>query len=496
MEQQGTAPQGSVSRMTACWARSRWFVPALVATVLLRLRFFFTPMTADEGGQMVIARTWSRGAVLYKDIFIDRPVGMMALFRAMYWLGLGNRFGLRLLALVLCLVGSAGCGRIAARLGSESSAAMAAFGVGLLLSVPRLDGFPVNGELLSCSVGAVGLACVLRACWGRVRPQASWAFLGGLAGGLAIILKQSGFDALGAGVLALLFVSIRNRWSWRDRARGTVSVAAGALVPIGLMLLHAALTGWERWRYALIGYRSSKLGLFAGAEWGRLRWSARVVGPVVILAVAVVVLLMLHALRRKQPDAVVLFVVWVLFGSLAFLLGGLFFVHYWLILMFPLGTAVAVFVDGVESSRFQRFLFGLAMIAPLLFTIFGIAKTARETEKDPRQVANEQIAAWFKRTAGPGDKVLAQCTSPALYAQIPADPPFKYLWARHIDGVEGAANEYRAFLSGPDIPKFIAVFQPPDECDPSGIMQQVLDTRYTELIVINGVPIYERKPGA
>ena len=61
---------------------------SVLLTVLLRLRFFCTPLTSDEGGYLAIGRAWGHGRDLYRQVWIDRPQGLLALFR--YW---DNIFG-------------------------------------------------------------------------------------------------------------------------------------------------------------------------------------------------------------------------------------------------------------------------------------------------------------------------------------------------------------------------------------------------------------------
>ena len=155
----------------------------------MRLRFFFTPITTDEGGFLAIGRWWSHGAVPYRDVFVDRPQGLLLLYRLLVPLGLDRPNGVRLLALVFCLIGCAACGCAAARLSGGRSALFASLSVGVLASIPRLEGFIANGELLSGAVSALAVAVVLRALWERQSPHLGWLALAGVLAGCALTIK-------------------------------------------------------------------------------------------------------------------------------------------------------------------------------------------------------------------------------------------------------------------------------------------------------------------
>src|SRR5437868_13851567 len=60
---------------------------ALAAIVLvaagLRIPFMGTGLGADEGGYAFVAHEWANGAHLYRDVFVDRPQGLMVLYRGL-----------------------------------------------------------------------------------------------------------------------------------------------------------------------------------------------------------------------------------------------------------------------------------------------------------------------------------------------------------------------------------------------------------------------------
>src|SRR2546421_12145246 len=73
---------------------------AVVLAVLVRLPFWKAPLTADEGGYAEVARLWSRGATLYGGAWVDRPQGLVLVFRALHLFG-GSPLAMRAAAAVV-----------------------------------------------------------------------------------------------------------------------------------------------------------------------------------------------------------------------------------------------------------------------------------------------------------------------------------------------------------------------------------------------------------
>ena len=496
MEQQGTAPQGSSNRIAVWWGRSRWFLPALVATVLLRLRFFFVPLHADELGQFAVARAWRHGAALYKDIWLDRPVGMVLLYRIVGVLGLGNVFGIRLLALLMCLIGSAACGRVAARLGGPNSAMIASFAVAVLVSLPRLDGYMANGELMSGAIGALALAMLVKGAWSGSNPGYRWVYAGGIVAGLAMSIKQSAFDAFGAGLIVLVGFAVVSTKTRRATLRTVLTAVAGLATTGAVLVIHGLTVGWSYWWNAMAGFRSSKLGLLSGASSSNLHGSARRAFPPLIVLAIVLVALGLLALQQRRFTVVSLCVVWVILAGVAFAAGGLFWVHYWLLFVFPAGTALGALMPERWPPATRLSLAALALLAPTFFGVRAGLSPSRELYSSRTTHKFEHVADWYNAHSSSTDRVYVQCDGQQIYGLVHSDPPVKYLWHQHIDPVPSRREELAALLLGPNAPRYIVEFQTPTECDPSGVMGTVLANRYQQVVVIDDVPIYERKPGA
>lgn len=479
------------------WRRGGWFVPATLVIVAMRWHFLFTPITADEGGYLAEARAWSRGATLYRDVWVDRPQGLLIWFRLWHALGLGTPVGIRVLALVACLIGAYSCGRIAARLLGESTAWTASLAVGVLASVPQFEGFIANSELLSCSLGAASLAVMLWAVWNRTIPSLRGLVLAGVIGGAAVSVKQSGFDAFAAGLVAVAVICLGSRWPRRHRALAVPSFLGGLAVPLVALAVHGALTGWHRWWYAMYGYRADQRSALKNANWLRFAATRGVAWPILALALVMAAALALYALtQRRSRGAAMVFIGWFVLAVFAFLMGGQFFRHYWVILAFPIGTALGALLGTVRIEWVRAALLALAMTAPLTSWARAVSIPRQfvgmRLSDDGRLVASEHVARWFERNARTGDSIYVLCASAAVYGNLEVDPPYPYLWFALISQVPGAHHRLVGMMESEGRPTVVAVYQGPKRCDPTGRVQRVLETKYTRSAVVDGIPLYVR----
>ena len=475
-------------RVPAGWRR--WL--PFAAVFLLRARFLFSPLSTDEGGYLAVARAWFRGADLYRTVWVDRPQGLLVLYGLLDRLGLGSTAGVRLLATAACFVAMVACGHIAWVLAGEKARMPAMWAVGVGLSTAQIEGFIANAELLSCAAGAVALAGILIAVWDRGEPDLRMLFLAGLAGGAAVTIKQSGFDAALAGCAAVVVMAVRERWGAATFGRATGSLAGGAAVPVSLMLGHAALTGFGDWWWAFAGVRLEHKSALASADWEKLRETGRIVAPVVVVGLVLVAAVLPRMLRTHARSVLVL-AAWGAAATAAFAAGGLFHRHYWVILMFPFCTALGIALSRIGNVRVLAVVAVLCAAVPAVRAVEALRMddmtVARELNADTRLVFNEEVTAWF-RTNDPGHgTVWAMCASSALYAHLHQDPPFMYSWFEYFRAVPDVLPMLRSYLQGPSAPQYVVEVQSAQRCDPSGALGTVVTSRYREVGTVWGRPI-------
>ena len=185
----------------------------------------------------------------------------------------------------------------------------------------------------------------------------------------------------------------------------------------------------------------------------------------------------------------------------SFLLGGQFHRHYWILLATPLAALAAL--GAMRIARARGFgaavaACAVAATAPLLAAVPAIvasdsATASLRTSDDRRLLADGPIGRLVRERRAPDDRVYALYASAALYVNARRPPPFPYLWFDNVEQVPGALEQLRALLAGTDAPRFVAIYQPPDQIDRSGRVAALLRERYRPLRTVEGVRVLERR---
>lgn len=488
---------------------ARWVASAALASVLLRARAFTTPLTVDEAGALVVARSWGRGQHLYVDVFIDRPQGVVALFQRWDVLvggagGPGGPASVRVLALiagVLVVVGAATAARAVS--GSWRAGALAAWLAAVISSSPAIEGYAANGELLAAGLTVPAFALGALVITGR-RPSRWLVLAGALAAG-GISMKQSGYDVL---VALALWLVVAGAVGWRPRRQAAVQLAllaAGAGAVLAALAVHGASLGWDAYTYALYEFRLHARSIGAGGQWRRLAITTAVATPLFGPAAAVAAQHLRRlstgpgSLRARVRPEHVLVIGWFAVSTAAFAVGGNYHRHYWVGLAAPAAVLSAVvLVAGRPDQADPRGrdvapLLVRALWLPLLVSLVLLA--APRLERDRRVDADAAIATWLvHHRVHDTDQLLPLCASVTFYAETGEEPLLPYLWVDHIRAARGATDQLVALLESPDRPAFVAMHQPAQRCDPSGRVRAALDRHYRQVAEVHGVPLLHAQP--
>ncbi len=469
---------------------------AALLSVALRAAFLFVPISPDEGGYLAIARSWRHGATLYKDIWIDRPQGLLAIYRFFDLLG-GTSSTVRLLSLLAAVITVVGIAELVRSLGTPAAGAAAALVAAFLTTAPALDGFAANGELLGGSFGAlalgIGARVLTRRCSGR------WMVAAGALAGAALSVKQSSADSLAALLIWLSLAVLFGLLPRREAVLHLARCAAGAVLVIGVLLLHAALTGWDRWYYAILGYRVSQRSALENVNWDRLTKTAPDVLPVLLPVVVAVVaaMLMLGWPRQRTlhwSSTHLLLFLWVDLALVMFLSGGQFFHHYWLTLTYPIAAIGGLFIGGLRLRWWRRSFLAAALL-PAALSWWSFATTPpnelwQRLTGERRVVAAEQLGEWLPSVMQPGDTVFVMCSLPSFYAVAEKDPVYPYMWWDSVLNPTGAQQAMIDLFTGTNPPTWVPRVFNPSQCNPSGEVATVFRDRYHLERVMFGIAIF------
>ncbi len=456
---------------------------AMVTSIALRARFVNTPITSDEGGYLAVARAWASGSQLYTDAWVDRPQGLVVLFRVWDDLTGGSGPALRVMAMAFGCVAVVGVAYTALAIAGPRAAGVAAFLVAIASANARIEGFIANGELLA---GGAGAAAVAIACGYLFRGHGrSWLFTGGVVAGVAVSLKQSGCDGLLAVLLCLAAGGITRERTWREAVDECGVFLAGVASVLALLFLHGLFVGLAAWWYALVGYRLEGINATSRADWHRFGTTARLAAPTMLplAALAVVGVVAWGARSRRLKRANLLLPAWICFAVITFLAGGLFHRHYWVTLTFPFAAAAAVAVAHIRSRVVMTLIACLAVVPSLISTMHVIvldrAAATMLASDDPRLLIDERVADWYDQHRTPGSTLYVMCASAALYAEADAIPPYPYLWEDGVLNGRKAQSKLVELFAGSNPPTVVVEYQNAGTCNPGGPVSSLLRNRYT-----------------
>ena len=458
--------------------RSRW-LPATVAIalsgVVLRLPFFDAPLTADEGGYAEVARLWGRGQELYHEAWVDRPQGLILVFRGAIGAGLTSPVDLRIVA--------AGFGALLVVLAALLAQQICARGVFLAALVavggasPFLESFTLSGELIASVLAAGAILAFALYLDGDRRGL---LVISGVCAGSSWMVKQSAVDA----ALAVGFcVAFRNKRKLSHLGLFIASVAA----PIAVGALASGDVG--AWYDAVVGYglHASGASVSLHERWTLFRRSlgplAKALGPTAVLAAIG---------WRRAP---LLARVWLVAAIVGVLLGGGFRTHYYLQLVVPL-SFVAVFVPW--SGRWAVASAAVVAAATLAFAIPLWTSTdnaqARAIWPTDTHLQSDSAVADFVRThTRRSERIYVLWAAADLYYLSDRRPTLRYLWLRNVQTIPRAVAGVRRSLDR-RAAALVVVEQTPASVDPSGATALALHRNYHLDARVDGVDVYRRRP--
>jgi 4-amino-4-deoxy-L-arabinose transferase-like glycosyltransferase len=461
----------------------RW-APALVAAgaallaVAARLPFLRSPLTADEGGYAEAARLWERGGVLYQDVWVDRPQGLLLAYRLVLNLG-GSAVVIRAAATVVGALLVVAVLRLGMDVGGRIVGCAAALLLATVGASPFIESFTLSGELIASLVATLALVAFARYLR---NPSTPWLTAAGLLAGAAPLVKQSALDAVVAIVACLL---------WSQRRRGLVPagiVVAAAAVPAAAAWL--AAPSREGWWSDVVAYRGRGDSVFTGSPGHRV---SQFVDTLPHAALALGVLALLAAAGWRTAPFLVR--AWLAAAGVGVVGGGNFHAHYYIQLAPPLAVLAGFGVQRVATGR-ARALAAAAAVGIVTTAAFTVplwleSPTAQARDvwpRDPHLATDAAVAAYVRSHVGAGRPIQVLWGAADVYYLADRAPALRYMWRRPIETVPGALGELHRLLAA-RVPALVVLAQPATAADPGGATASILRTRYRVHARVAGVPV-------
>ena len=364
---------GAIRRVPS--SRVLYPVAALSALVVLaRLPLFGVPLDPDEGGYAYVAHRWAKGAGLYGNPWIDRPQGLVIVFRAVTDVSY-TAAALRTAAVLAGITLTLGVAAAAWAVGGRRAAIVSGSIAAVVGAGSFIEGYELSGELLGSAVGTGGVALAL--WWSREGLGRRWLFVAGVVCGVAPLMKQSMLDA----AVALICIVIAT-----GRYRELVAAVTGLLIAP----LIAATWGWaaggQEWWFAVVRFqlaRSSAGGMHAHLD--KIVHSLQgVSADLAGLACAAVLAL---AVTWRSPGRWPL-VAWLGAAGVCAAAGSAVSPHYWVQLVAPLAVLAGTASTGVSRHGYKVLLEVTVVVLALALPFARLAQlsVASPTERASRVV--------------------------------------------------------------------------------------------------------------
>ncbi|MFL6156150.1 MAG: hypothetical protein ACJ72D_08670 [Marmoricola sp.] len=464
-------------------------VPWVIGLVLLvRLSEFRSGGSPDEGGFLVVAGQWHAGTSLYGNYWVDRPPGLIGLFRvADLFGGLG---ALRVLGALAACAAVALLASSSRRVFGPRAAAWTAVVAGALLVSPLYGAVDVNGELLALPFIALGVRAAIEAVH-ATEPLAARtaALLTGAAAMSALLVKQNMADVF-VFAAVLWTASLQQRGlSWRTLTERVVAAASGAVAAYAVVMLWAMAHGTSplgvyqatypfrvRAAHVIAASSSQSAGIRLSHLVSAWTWSAV---PLLVLA------FLLVAVRRSRTPAATWAVIALLgYSGFSVLAGGSYWLHY-LVETVP---AVAL-AAGATSLAAPRLLRPLAVLVTCSALVAAGVVAVR-----PTPTPGTSVGEALHQVARPGDTVMSAFGDADILRSTGMSSPYPYLWSLPSRTLDPDLTLLREVFAGPEAPTWVVVRGPSTiERLATHDVLGLIDSRYRQVADLCGRRIYLRR---
>ena len=394
-----------------------------------------------------MAWQWARGHTLYRSVWVDRPQGLIVVYRLLISIA-HAAWAIRLGAVVAGVAISlllVAIGRLidSPATGFLAGALYAIVGIG-----PHIEGYTFNGELMAAVPSTAAVAAAVVA---SVRSSRRWLVAAAFLGGSALLMKQSGFDGL-AVVFAIALLG-------RERLRRIALVGGVAAVPPAASAVAGWLSGWSPYWTAVVGDHVA-----AASGPGRLERlgdslpaAASDLLPVALAAVIGLLLSRRHALQWR------LGLVWLSAALVAVNIGGLYWPHYYVQLLAPLCLLAGLALGRIRSPGLAWAAASVVALPTLAFLGGLMSSSDYQADRMVKYTLgfenDQRVARYVRRHTSPGEAVYAFVSRADFYYLAQRQAASPYIWAHPLNTIPGARAALARVLTGPDRPRLVVLFQ-------------------------------------
>ena len=473
---------------------------AALAAFLMRFPSLVWPLRADEAGLLLVARNWSpHPDSLYGTYWVDRPPILVGLVRAVDSVGgpglLRLVAAMGLAAMVLLAADAArSMARLTDRADGERLAAWAAVACAALAGSTMIEPLAAKSEVLGVPLV---MACVAAALRALVHRSVGWAAGAGLAGMLALGMKQNIAGGLVFGAVLLVVSLARRTLPGRAFARLSLGALAGAAVPVLGCVAWALSVGvplHTLW-YDIYGFRSDAVAVLADQPNAAPRRRAlMLLGTFALTGMAAITILCaarLRAVWRVHAPLAAAVTAMLVVDGVGLALGGSFWQAYLLVLVPDLVLALAL-VRAVGVGRLPRLALGWVVLATLVSLVVWSWNWSVGAFPPTEVRTGEAVGA----AAAPGDTLVVFGGRADAVEASGLRSPYRHLWSLPMRVLDPDFAELRRLVDSPQRPTWIVEWVGFDDWGNEGARALARTVRREYVVAgesCNGHPIWLRR---